>query len=246
MIPNPAGRVVSAVWAIVPIKHFELAKARLAPVLEPEQRQALMRAMATDVLTSLAATPGIERILVVSADPAVAALAQAVGAVVLADERGGLNSAVALGAAAAARAGAKGVLVVHGDLPLASASAFAEVISAHGTAPAVTIVPDALEDGSNCLACSPPEIIEFRFGSNSCSAHMTAACERGIEPLKLAIPSLALDVDSPDDLRVLLAAEHAGRSVAFLRSSGIASRLALETAVNPAAEQLPRKLGGSA
>lgn len=233
-------------WAIVPIKHFELAKARLAPVLEPEQRQAFMRAMATDVLASLAATPGIERILVVSADPAVTELAQAVGADVIAEERGGLNAAVALGAAAAARAGAQGVLVVHGDLPLANAAAFAEVVSAHGAAPAVTIVPDALEDGSNCLACSPPEAIEFRFGRNSCAAHLAAARERGIEPRKLAIPSLALDIDSPADLQALLTADHAGRSVAFLRSSGIASRLALETTANPAAVQAPRKLGGSA
>ncbi|HCD27329.1 MAG TPA: 2-phospho-L-lactate guanylyltransferase, partial [Gammaproteobacteria bacterium] len=40
-------------WAIVPIKTFERAKQRLADVLSPAERRALMLAMARDVLTSL-------------------------------------------------------------------------------------------------------------------------------------------------------------------------------------------------
>lgn len=233
-------------WAIVPIKHFELAKARLAPVLTPEQRRDLMRAMATDVLESLAATPGIERIVVVSGEPEIDALAQSVGATVVADDGRGLNAAVAKGARIAAEADAEGVLIVHGDLPLAHPNAFTSILAAHGEAPAVTVVPDAREDGSNCLACSPPEVIDFQFGRASCPAHLAAARQQGIEPLKLAVPGLALDVDCAEDLAALLAAEHGGRSVALLRSYGIASRVIRETMPEPAAVQVPGKLGGSA
>ena len=40
-------------WAIVPIKTFEMAKQRLANVLSASERKSLMLAMARDVLTAL-------------------------------------------------------------------------------------------------------------------------------------------------------------------------------------------------
>ena len=39
-------------WAIVPIKTFEMAKQRLANVLSASERKSLMLAMARDVLTA--------------------------------------------------------------------------------------------------------------------------------------------------------------------------------------------------
>ncbi|MCC5887688.1 MAG: 2-phospho-L-lactate guanylyltransferase [Gammaproteobacteria bacterium] len=234
-------------WAIVPIKQFQFAKARLAPALDPGQRRDLMRAMAMDVLESLAATPGIERILVVSREPEVTALAAEVGAsVLLEEEGGGLNGAVAQGAQLALEAGACGILVVHGDLPLATSAAFSAIIAAHCAAPAVTLVTDAEGQGSNCLACSPPDAIPFLFGRQSCPAHVAAARAKGIDAVVIRSPTLSLDVDSPADLEALLACEHGGRSVAFLRSSGIASRLALESVTTPAPVQVSRSIEGSA
>lgn len=234
-------------WAIVPIKQFEFAKARLAPVLDPEQRRDLMRAMATDVLESLAASRGIERIVVVSREPEVTALAAEVGAqVLLEEEGGGLNGAVAQAARVAMNAGAKGILIVHGDLPLANAAAFDAVLEAHAEAPAVTVVADAEGQGSNCLACSPPDVIPFLFGRESCPAHVAAARAQGVEARIIASPTLSLDVDCAADLALLLAADHGGRSVAFLRSSGIASRLAAESATTPAPVQVSSPVRGSA
>lgn len=234
-------------WAIVPIKQFEFAKARLAPVLDPGQRRDLMRAMATDVLESLAGTPGIERILVVSREPEVRALAAEVGAsVLLEEEGGGLNAAVAQGAQMAMEAGAEGIFVVHGDLPLATAEAFGAVLAAHAQSPAVTVVADAERQGSNCLACSPPNIIPFLFGRESCPAHVAAARAQGIDAVVIDSPTLSLDVDCAADIETLLASTHGGRSVAFLRSSGIASRLELESATPPAPVQASSPVGGSA
>lgn len=234
-------------WAIVPIKQFEFAKARLAPVLDPGQRRDLMRAMATDVLESLAATRGIERIIVVSREPEVSKLAAAVGAqVILEEEGGGLNAAVAEGARVARNAGATGIFIVHGDLPLANAAAFDAVLEAHADAPAVTLVADGEGQGSNCLACSPADVIPFLFGRESCQAHVAAARQQGVEAVVILSPTLSLDVDCAADLALLLAADHSGRSVAFLRSSGIASRLAGESATTPASVQVSSPVRGSA
>jgi 2-phospho-L-lactate guanylyltransferase len=235
------------VWAIVPIKQFEFAKARLAPVLDPGQRRDLMRAMAADVLESLAATRGIERIVVVSKEPEVTALAAGVGASVLLEEDGGgLNAAVTQGARLAMEAGAPGILIVHGDLPLATAEAFSAVLAEHAGSPAVTLVSDTEGQGTNCLACSPPDAIPFLFGRHSCPAHVAAARAEGIDAVVIRSPTLSLDVDSPADLEALLACRHGGRSVAFLRSSGIASRLELERATTPASVQATSPMRGSA
>src|SRR5262249_17745903 len=54
------------IWAAVPIKEPSRAKRRLAPLLEPEEREGLVRAMATDVLAALAATPGLAGIAIVA------------------------------------------------------------------------------------------------------------------------------------------------------------------------------------
>lgn len=218
------------VWALVPVKQFDLAKGRLAGVLDEQERRTLARAMLEDVLEALAATEAVERILVITREPEVAALAREAGAVTVAETGRGLNAAVRTGAEAALTGEAAGILVVHGDLPLARASDFTMLLAVHSAAPAVTLAPDDAHDGSNCLAVSPPDLIPFRFGLGSFGAHCAEAEARGVEARVVERPGLALDVDRLEDLRTVSDAAGArageGRAVAFLRGSGIASRIA--------------------
>ena len=51
-------------WAIVPIKTFEMAKQRLANVLSASERKSLMLAMARDVLTALSSSNLLDHILI--------------------------------------------------------------------------------------------------------------------------------------------------------------------------------------
>ena len=53
-------------WAVVPVKSFALAKARLSPVLCPGDRQRLALAMADDVLGAIRAARIVERLCVLS------------------------------------------------------------------------------------------------------------------------------------------------------------------------------------
>ena len=64
-------------WAVVPLKQLEQAKARLASVLSADERRALMLAMARDVLTALGGSKRLKGILIVSRTPEADALAQA-------------------------------------------------------------------------------------------------------------------------------------------------------------------------
>lgn len=225
----------AGVAAVVPVKRLDLAKGRLADLLTPAERRGLARAMLEDVLDALAATRALTHRFVVSDDPEVGALAADRDVERIADPGTGLNDAVRRGAGVAAER-ATDLLVVHGDLPLARAADFDALLAAHETGAGVTLAPDHADDGTNCLTlrsgafAAPLQTFPFAFGRASFGAHVGAAGELGLTPTIVRRPGLARDVDRPEDVAAILAvdgpAAGAGRAVAFLRSSGIASRIA--------------------
>ena len=67
----------------------------------------------------------------------------------------------------------------------------------------VVIVPDRHGAGTNALLLSPPDVIEPSFGPGSFARHAARAHAAGTVVRVAEIRSLGLDVDTPDDLRVL-------------------------------------------
>jgi 2-phospho-L-lactate guanylyltransferase len=63
------------------------------------------------------------------------------------------------------------------------------------------IVPDRHGTGTNALLLTPPDVIEPSFGPGSFARHRELAGTASVAEL----PSLLLDVDTPDDLATLLA-----------------------------------------
>src|ERR1700677_456827 len=110
--------------AILPVKRFELAKTRLRDQLASGHRRLLAQAMVADVLDVLVTTAGVDSVVVVTNEPAVASLAGAHGAAVLADPTESGQSAAALVGIAFARENAyERVLLVPGDCPALDAGA---------------------------------------------------------------------------------------------------------------------------
>ena len=89
----------------------------------------------------------------------------------------------------------------------------------------MTLVPSYDRRGTNCVLCSPPDALPFAFGHDSFEPHCEAARTQGIAPRIIALPGLGLDIDTPDDLRGFMARPAAGRTLDYLRESGIAERL---------------------
>jgi len=213
-------------WVVLPVKDLHDAKQRLAGVLSPDERRALFRAMLEDVLTALAATPGLAGILMVTRDPEAQALAVRYGARILLEESNqGHTLASTLGARTLAAEGAAGMLQIPADVPLVTPADVAALLEAHRAAPAVTIVPSRDKLGSNAVACSPPDLLPLRFGDDSFVPHLERARAVGVAPQIVERPGLALDIDTPDDLRVFLASPSRTRAYAWLTECGVASRI---------------------
>ena len=217
------------IGAVLPVKDTGDAKQRLADFLNAAERQRLALAMAEDVLETLARVPGLSDIVVVTRDQGAAALATRHGARVLTEpSNDGQSAAVERATAVLSREGAERMLQVPGDVPGASVAEIDTVLATHGDAgsegPAVTLVPSHDRRGTNCVLCSPPGVLPFAFGHDSFGPHCEAARAQGIAPRILSLPGLGLDIDTPDDLRAFIARPAAGRTLDYLRESGIAER----------------------
>jgi 2-phospho-L-lactate guanylyltransferase len=192
---------VNGIWAVVPIKDTAAAKQRLAEAARAEFRRKLALAMAEDVLAALAGARGLAGTIVVTVDPAAAALAGRYAAQVW--DGGALDGHTGAVTAAGRRLvaeGAAGMLTVPGDIPAVTAEEVDAVIAGHLPAPSFTIVPAHDELGSNAILMSPPDAVPLRFGDNSFFPHLAAAEACGIKPTVLHLPGIAFDIDNPVDL----------------------------------------------
>ena len=213
-------------WAVVPVKDFDEAKQRLADILTRRERRQLAKLMLEDVLLALRQTPGLAGIIVVTRDSAAKGLADSYGIRVLIEpENQGQSAAVSRASRLLARENAAGMLTVPGDIPLITPQELATVLKCHGPGPAMTIVPAWDRRGSNCILCSPPDLIPFHFGMDSFEPHLNEAKNLGIEPEIMALPSAGLDVDGLVEIAMMLEKPVSSRAQAFLEETGISSRV---------------------
>jgi 2-phospho-L-lactate guanylyltransferase len=210
--------------AILPMKSFDEAKGRLRAELQPAPRRALAESMFSDVLVALRRTTSIDQVLVVSGDHGAQRIAGGYGAVVVEDSDDGHNQAAALGIARALELGAERVLLIPGDCPILAPTELDELMARAPTQPSVLIVPDRHGTGTNALVLTPPDSLAPSFGPGSCERHLAQASEAGIAGEVVAVPSLALDVDTPDDLATVQATLAATRGGAA-HTRGMLSQL---------------------
>src|SRR5947209_3749343 len=119
------------IWAVVPVKSFARAKARLSPLLDLRERSELARAMLADVLTGVRQVAGLSGILVVTRDPGAADLAHIHGADMLDDPLElGANAAIRLAVPVLQARGADAMVVIPGDVPQIAAHEVTPILQA--------------------------------------------------------------------------------------------------------------------
>lgn len=191
--------------AILPVKRFASAKRRLDGALASGARRALAEAMFSDVLTALRRVAAIDEVLVVTADPGAQRIAEGYGARAIEDPaESGQDQAVARGAGVARELGAAQVLCLAGDCPLMDPLELETLLGKPRTAARFAVlVADRHGTGTNALLLSPPDALEPRYGPGSFARHLELARAAEV-PVEVAeLPSVALDVDTPDDLAAL-------------------------------------------
>jgi 2-phospho-L-lactate guanylyltransferase len=175
---------------LVPVKAFADAKARLAPVLSPAERERLARWTAERVVAAAGEAP----VFVACDDAGVAQWATEHGATVLWHPGVGLNAAVSNSVADLRALGVRHVVVAHGDLPRAAG------LVGVAEEDTVTLVPDAAGDGTNVLALPTSVDFHFAYGAGSFRRHLAHALTTGAAVAVRRDPLLSLDIDVPADL----------------------------------------------
>jgi 2-phospho-L-lactate guanylyltransferase len=190
-----------SIAAIIPVGTLEGAKTRLGGMLDAEERRDLVERLLERSVTAALAADGLAAVLVVSPDPEVLRRAAEMGARTLRQRSSGLNAGLAEARDDVVAGGAEAIVVLPIDLPFVTTEAVTAVFRPLllRPSPAVVLVTDRHETGTNALALRPPDVIDFAFGPGSRRAHRAAAEAAGAVFTELAGP-LAVDLDTPDDL----------------------------------------------
>jgi 2-phospho-L-lactate guanylyltransferase len=168
-----------------------------------------MRAMLADSLVPITDAELVERVIVVTGEGRAEKVAMhraqrartPIEVLRDPDDRGHSEAAV-LGILRAKALGATAVALLPGDCPLVSAAELDAAIARVGEG-CVAVVPDRHGTGTNAIVMRPPDAIGPAFGPGSCERHVERARARGLEGWVEQVPSLAFDLDTPEDLGVL-------------------------------------------
>jgi 2-phospho-L-lactate/phosphoenolpyruvate guanylyltransferase len=191
-------------WAILPVKPLRLGKSRLGGVLEAEERFKLNQNLLENSLKVLTAVPEIERVLVISRDPQVLALAREFKACTLQESGAhGLNTALNKATRLARSFSVQSVLAVPADLPLINVVDIQELLMLAVHPPVVVIAPDRHRIGTNALVVNPLGALRYAFGRDSFNTHCQDALCSEVRLEVAELPRLAVDLDTPDDLEYL-------------------------------------------
>ncbi len=194
---------------ILPIKRFAHAKTRVVETIGPPGRAAILRAMLADVLVALDRAREVERVILVTGEGRAEKVAMERAKrsptpfeVLQEPADHGHSEAATLGIVRAKALGATCTALLPGDCPLLEPTELDSALSsfAEGT---VGVASDHHGTGTNGLFLSPADAIGPAFGPGSCERHLDRAQRAGYEAKLLDIPSLALDLDTPDDLEAL-------------------------------------------
>jgi len=193
------------------------AKSRYGDLVAPRDRAAFVEAMLTDMLRAIAKAPSVTQVRVVTPTPEIAALARAMGALVVPEiEPAGLNAAFRLGREQVARDEAQAIVILlPGDLPGLEPQDLEALTAAAGPG-RIAMVRAARDGGTGALAFPAGLDLPLAYGPDSFARHLAAARALGLEPHEIDAPSLAHDLDRPADLREWLASRPEGAAAALM------------------------------
>ena len=209
---------------LVPVKNLSAAKQRLAAVMDQAARTELAQAMLHDVAAALAAWLRRPECAFVTSDPFAFELAEKYDFEVIPDRTNpGETGAIEMATSLCVARGIDNTLVIPADIPLIQASELEEIL-AHAPDEGTVLAPAADGRGTNAAFRRPANLFPLRFGNDSFKPHLAAAQATGKPCIVLQLPSIAVDVDNPEDLQRILAHPGETRTQSLLRRWALAGR----------------------
>lgn len=186
---------------VIPMKSPDRSKSRLAEVLSQNQRKKLTLGLFEKNLRFFHDCYPQYRVLVVTESKLIQSISESHGAEVLLEksQQAGLNAAVTQAAEYNQRRGVETQLVIPGDIDAIDFNEIECLLSHRKETPSVVVCP-SYDGGTNAIMTTPPNIMPFSFGPDSCQVHLLSAFERGLHIKRLFLESLSFDVDRPEDL----------------------------------------------
>ena len=193
------------IWAVIPVKPLHTSKSRLAHLLSPDERAALIYQFLDRTLSILAQVQTIAATLIVSSDPDVLTLAHQQQAATLPEEKAqGLNKAVTKATQYLQNLSVSAMLILPADLPFIQPSDIDNMVQSYRaqdglSQPVMAICTDDQNDGTNALLLPTHVNFIFQYGRNSFHYHIREAVRLGLTPHVVHAPGLQFDLDTEND-----------------------------------------------
>lgn len=187
---------------LIPVKNLSTAKQRLSAVLPQSARTELAQLMLQEVIDAVSQFDGDE-VAMVTNDPFAVELAAKHRFEIIRDDANlSETDAIAMATNVCCSRGIQSTLIIPGDIPLIEA---AELRVIYDNAPHAgsVLVPAHDGRGTNAILRRPAGLFPLRFGNDSFLPHLAAAKSTSLPWVVLTLPGIALDVDTPEDLRQL-------------------------------------------
>lgn len=190
------------IGAIVPVKTFSRAKARLN--LSSERTEQICRIMLESVLGAVSQSDIIEKTVVVSKDETALGIGKRFGAMEIYDqEELGVNNAVMLADNYFSRESFDATIVFPQDIPLIQVEDIKTLTDFRISNRCVLVAPSRKFDGTNALFRMPTDVMETHYDEDSYKIHLNTAEKRNAASALLLIRRIMLDVDEQSDLALI-------------------------------------------
>ncbi|WP_455367969.1 2-phospho-L-lactate guanylyltransferase [[Eubacterium] cellulosolvens] len=209
---------------LIPVKKLASSKLRMAPILSQNERENLVLAMLTDVLTVVSRLDHIN-IYIIGADKKVEDLSKEFDAIFIRESSDkGLNDAITEGIRHLSKIGQNYLLILPADIPLIEVSDIKKILYFKDDFD-VILCPSKDHKGTNALLLKLPTNIQPMFGESSYQNHVKESEIKGLKIKTLLINRIALDIDSIDELKIITKIKKEINTIHFLQK--IESSIAL-------------------
>jgi len=222
------------IFALVPVKKFESSKSRLGAVLSINERIKLSELLLINTISVLKKSSAISNIVVVSSDERAMEIARRTDAKFLKETKDrGVNAAIAVADDYSSENRAHATIVIPVDLPLLTATDVNMMCrKAKSPERCLVISPSIRYDGSNALLRKPSRLLKTHYDDDSFNAHIREATQFGI-PIKVVLSQRIMkDLDSIEDIKILMNQRVTNPPVAYLKSKVRTSLLASDPTIN--------------